>query len=162
MNKTWLIVEKIIGTALTGWGMVVLYNVTTTVLDMITSGFSHSVKITYLQLFERNHLNLLLSLATVFAGIMLWFNDKKGWLLSIICAALYCVTFLKSSRANSIDSTQPLFEFHKSYALMALLCLIIFILLIQKPFWKKYQPTKRNWLWVIVITAVLLIDKFVF
>ena len=162
MNKTWVIIEKIIGTALTAWGMVVLYNVIATVLDMITSGFSHSVKITYLQLFERNHLNLLLSLAAVFGGVMLWFNDKKGWLLSIICASLYFVTFIMSSHANSKDSLQPYFEFHKSYSLMALLFLAILILLIQKPFWKKYQPTTRNWLWVIAITVVLLIDKFVF
>lgn len=162
MYKTWIVIEKIIGTVLTAWGMFVLYNVLTMMLDMVNSGFTKSVKISYPQLFERNHLNLLLSLAAVFAGVMLWFNDKKGWLLSIICASLYFVTFIRSSEANSKDSSQPYFEFYKSYSLMALLFLAILILLLQKSFWKKYQPTKRNWLWVIIITVVLLIDKFAF
>jgi hypothetical protein len=131
VSKTWTIIEKIIGTVLMAWGLVVLYNVLRMMLDMVNSGFTTSAKITYLQLFGRNHLNLLLSLAAVFAGAMLWFNDKKGWLLSIICTTLYLVTFIRSSQANSKDASQAYFEFYKSYSLMALLFLVILILLLQ-------------------------------
>src|SRR6185295_6953765 len=107
MNKTWLVIEKIIGTIITVWGMVVLFNITRAMIATVNSGFTTSVNVTYGQLFQRNHLNILVSLAAVFAGVMLWFNDKKGWLLSIICSVLYFITFIKSSQLNSQDSLQP-------------------------------------------------------
>jgi hypothetical protein len=162
MKKTWVIIEKIIGTIITAWGMVVLFNIIRVMIDTVNSGFTTSVNVTYGQLFQKNHLNILLSLASVFAGVMLWFNDKRGWLLSIICSLLYFVTFIKSSQANSQDSSHPYFEFYKSYSLIALIFLVILIFLLQKPFWKKYQPTKKNWLWAIGIIVILLIDKFLF
>ena len=68
MSKAMTIIEKIIGTVLTAWGMVVLYNVLLTVLNMVNSGFTTSLNITYLQLFEKNHLNLFTFFSCCFCG----------------------------------------------------------------------------------------------
>jgi cell division protein FtsW (lipid II flippase) len=89
------------------------------------------------------------------------FGDKPGWFLSIVCCALYVVTFFRSSQAN-MESTQPYYAFFKSYSIMALLFLAMLILLIQKPFRKKYQATAKNWLWIAIIIIVVIIDKIIF
>src|SRR5204862_4614581 len=98
MNKNWLIVEKIVGSLIAIWGIVVLYNTTAVVLESINYGHVPPPNLSYMRVFKMNHLNFLLSLATMFAGILLVFNDKDGWLLSIICVAMYAITFFMSAR----------------------------------------------------------------
>lgn len=161
MNKTWTIVEKAIGTILAAWGMFALYSVLTTIFNMIISGFAASQHITYLQLFIKNHLNLLLSPLAILAGSILWFNDRKGWLMAIICALMYVITFARSSDINARDNA-AYSGFYKSYTMMCLLFLTMLVLLLQKPFWQKYHSTARDWLWVSVVAVVLIADKFVF
>lgn len=162
MNKTWTIIEKIIGVIIGIWGILTLYTVTSTIADMITRGYAAANHLTYFQLFLQNHLNFFLALATLFAGFMLVFNDKKGWLLCIICTALYVFTFFRSSQINSTDTSQPYYAFFKSYSVMALLFLAMLILLIQKPFRKKYSATAKNFLWIAVIIIAAIVDKIIF
>lgn len=160
MNKNWIIIEKIIGVLLAIWGIIALYGTTTTIANMVNSGFAAAKQITTLQLILQNHLKFLIAIGSLFGGAMLLFNDKQGWILSVISTALFAVSFTQSSQENARDTSQPYHEFFKSYSLMSLLFIIVLILLIQKPFRKKYQVTTKNWLWIIVITAVLVIDKF--
>jgi hypothetical protein len=162
MNKNWLILEKIIGGLIAIWGTVVLYNTSAAVLESINYGHVPPPNLSYMRVFKMNHLNFLLALATMFAGVLMVFNDKDGWILCIICIAMYAVTFFMSARFNSKATTQPYFQFFKGYSLMALLFLAIVILLIQKPFRQKYHPTTKNWLWVAAILVVLMIDKIIF
>ncbi len=162
MNKTWFIIEKIIGGLIAIWGMIALYNITTVVLQAINYGHIPPPNLSYLRVFKMNHLNFLLALASMFAGTLMIFNDKEGWLLSIICAAMYTFTFFMSAKFNSKSSAQPYFEFFKSYSLMALLFLVCVILLIQKPFRQKYHSITKNWVWIIAILVILIIDKMIF
>jgi hypothetical protein len=162
MNKNWLIIEKITGSLLATWGMIVLYNTTRVVLESINYGQVPPPNLSYMRVFKMNHLYFLLALATMFAGTLMVFNDKQGWLLSIICTVMYAIAFFMSARFNSKATTQPYFQFFKSYALMVLPFLAITILLIQKPFRQKYQVTAKNWIWVIAIIIVLIIDKIIF
>jgi len=162
MNKTWLSFEKIIGTIIGIWGIVALYSVTITVANLVNHGYAAANHITYFQLFLSNHLNFFLALASLFGGFMLLFNDRQGWLLCIICTALYVVTFFQSSQANAADNTQPYYAFFKSYSILALLFLVMLILLIQKPFRKKYVSTARNWLCVGIIIVAAIVDKIIF
>lgn len=159
MNKTWTIIEKVIGVLLTIWGIIALYGITTTVADMVNSGFAAVKQITIFQLILLNHLGFLIAIGSLFGGPMLLFNDKQGWMLSVIATALFVLSLTQSSQANARDSSQPYHDFFKSYSLMSLLFMIVLILLIQKPFRKKYEVTAKNWLWIIGITAVLIIDK---
>jgi hypothetical protein len=162
MGKNWLIIEKIIGGLLAIWGMIVLYNTTAMVLQSINYGHVPPPNLSYIRVFKINHLYFLLALATMFAGTLMVFNDKEGWLLSVICTAMYAITFFMSARFNSMATTQPYFQFFKGYFLMALLFLTITILLIQKPFRQKYHVTTKNWAWTIGILVILIIDKIIF
>jgi hypothetical protein len=163
MQKNWLIIEKIIGGLLAIWGMIVLYNITTVVLQSINYGHvPPPPNLSYMRVFKTNHLYFLLALATMFAGALMIFNDKEGWLLSIICAAMYTTTFFMSAKFNSTATTKPYFQFFKSYFLIALLFIAITILLIQKPFRQKYQITTKNWVWTVGILLILIIDKLIF
>ena len=161
MNKLWLIIEKIIGVSLFIWGIITLYTLTTNILNMTRHGYAAAQHITYFQLFFGSHINFFLAVAAIFGGFMLVFGDKPGWFLSIVCCALYIVTFFRSSQAN-MENTQPYYAFFKSYSIMALLFLAMFVLLIQKPFRKKYQATAKNWLWIAIIIIVVIIDKIIF
>jgi len=158
MNKAWLIIEKIIGAFLFVWGIITLYSLTTIILNMTRHGYAAAQHITYFQLFLGSHINFFLAVASIFGGFMLVFGDKPGWFLSVVCSALYIVTFFRSSQAN-IESTQPFYSFSKSYTLMSLLFLLILILLVQKPFIKKYHATPKNWLWAAAIVILVIIDK---
>src|SRR3954453_17828880 len=110
MGKNWLIIEKIIGGMLAVWGMIVLYNTTAVVLESINYGHVPPPNLSYMRVFKINHLNFLLALATMFAGALMIFNDKEGWSLSIICAAMYSISFFMSARFNSKATTQPYFQ----------------------------------------------------
>src|SRR5206468_1288145 len=119
MQKNWLIIEKIIGGLLAVWGMVVLYNTTAVVLESINYGHVPPPNLSYTRVFKMNHLYFLLAIATMFGGTLMIFNDKEGWLLSVICTAMYASTFFMSARFNSTATTQPYLQFYKSYSLMA-------------------------------------------
>src|SRR3954451_22187465 len=160
MNKSWIIIEKIIAVLLFVWGIIALYGGASTVLNISRSGYAIINHISYLNLLLKNHINFLLALVAIFSGFLLLFNDKEGWFLSVICVALYVVTFIESAQATATNSSTPYFAFSKSYSLMALLFLGILILLIQKPYIKKYHVTLKNWLWMISIVFVLILDKF--
>lgn len=161
MNKTWLIIEKVIGVLLCIWGIVALYTVTSTIANMFKLGYIASQHITYFDIFIGAHLNFFLAVAAVVGGFMLVFGDKPGWFLSVICCALYVVTFFRSSQANTLSS-QPYYIFSKSYSVTSFLFLIILILLIQKPFLKKYRVTAKNWVWISIIITSAIIDKIIF
>lgn len=162
MQKNWIIIEKIIGGLLAIWGMVVLYNTTAVVLQGINYGHVPPPNLSYMHVLKMNHLYFLLALATMFAGTLMVFNDKDGWLLSVICTAMYAIVFFISARFNSQAATQPYFQFFKGYFLMALLFLAVTILLIQKPFRQKYHVTTKNWILTISILGILIIDKIMF
>jgi hypothetical protein len=159
VNKTWTIIEKIIGVLLSVWGIIALYGVASAILNISHSGYALMNHISYFDLLLKNHVNFLLALAAIFSGFLLLFNDKEGWLLCVICSALYVVTFITSSQASSTDKSKPYFEFSKSYSLMALLFLVMLILLVQKPFLKKYHVTFKNWFWIIAIVVLVIADK---
>jgi hypothetical protein len=162
MNKTWTVIEKILGVLIGVWGIITLYSVTLTVANMFSRGYAAANHITYFQIFLAHHLNFLLALAGLFGGFMLVYNEKKGWMLSVISSALYIVNFFRSSQSNATSSSEPYYQYFKSYSAMALLFIAILVLLLQKPFLKKYHPNGKNWLWMIIIVAVLVIDKFIF
>lgn len=162
MQKKWLIIEKIIGGLLAIWGMIVLYNTTAAVLESINYGHVPPPNLSYMRVFKMNHLYFLLALATMFAGTLMIFNDREGWLLSVTCTAMYAITFFMSARFNSTATTQPYYQFFKSYSLMALLFLAITILLLQKPFRQKYHLRSKIWVWMIFILILLIVDKIIF
>lgn len=161
MNKTWFFIEKNIGALISIWGIIALFGVVNAMNNAINNGYTSSQNITYGQLIFQNHLSILLAIASVFGGVMLISNDKRGWMLCVICVAMFIVSFVWSSRMNATDTERPYHDFFKGYAIMAFAFMALLILLLQKPFRKKYQPTLKNWLWMLFVTAILVIDKII-
>lgn len=160
MNKTWLVTEKVLGVLITVWGCIVLYSMVHMISETISSGYLSSGKITYSSMIRGNHLSTVVSLIGMFGGSLLLFNDKNGWILSVIATAMFAVLLLISSKANSINAKLPYAANFKGYGLLSILFLIILVLLVLKPFRVKYKPTAKNWMWIIIIIAVMMIDKF--
>ena len=159
MNKKWSVAEKVIGILITIWGIFTLYSVVSNVYGTISSGFLNSGHTTYLHLLQTNHLNVVLSLASIFGGTFLLFNDKTGWLLSLICSSMYAVLLFISATTNHVNNKQTGIFFYQSYSVTAILFAIILILLFQKPFRGKYKPTEKNWRNAAFILIILIADK---
>lgn len=142
--------------------MYTLYSVVSTVYGMISTGFVSSGNTTYLQILQANHLSILLSLASIFGGMFLFYSDKTGWLLALICSGMFAIALFMSAAANRNNVKQTDIFFYQSYSITAILFVVIFILLMQKPFREKYKPTAKNRRTAGLIFIVLLADKILF
>lgn len=162
MNKTWLVIEKVSGILIAAWGALSLYSVVHTIWQMINTGYVAAGNTTYGNIIAFNHLNIIVSLIGLYGGILLVLNDKNGWILSVIATAMFTISLFVSSRINSANSTLAWSANFKSYGLLALLFLVIFIVLLLKPFRQKYQPTAKQWMRVTIIMSVLVLDKIIF
>lgn len=160
MNKTWFVTEKVLGVLITVWGCFVLYSMVNMFSEIVNSGFLATSKVTVSSMIRGNHLSTIVSLIGMFGGVSLLFNDKNGWLLSVIAAAMFALLLLISSKANSANGTLPYAANFKGYGLLSILFFIILVLLTLKPFRIKYKPTAKNWMWIAIIIAVMMIDKF--
>ncbi len=159
MNKKWAVAEKVIGILITIWGIFTLYSVVSNVYGTISNGFLNSGHTTYLHLLQTNHLNVVLSLASIFGGSYLLFSDKTGWLLSLICSSMYTVSLFISATANHTTTKQTGLFFYQSYTITAIIFAVILILLFQKTFREKYKPTEKNWRNAAFILIILIADK---
>ncbi len=162
MNKKWFVIEKIIASLITLWGIYTLYSIVSTIYGMITSGFVSSGNITYLHIVQTNHLNILLSVACIFGGMFLFYSDKTGWLLSLICSSMFAIAMFMSAATNRTDIKQKDPFFYQSYSLTGIAFLVIIVLLLQKYFREKYNPTAKNRKIVGLVLLVLIADKILF
>src|SRR4051794_14269771 len=127
MNKKWSIIEKILGILIVLWGLLAFYSVITMVWKLAHP--PHIIQpIPYFDIIKSEHLNLILGLGTIYAGILLLFNTKEGWTLSVIATIMYAISFIISARSNSQNNQQTYFDFFKSYSLMALIFVGILVL----------------------------------
>jgi hypothetical protein len=162
MNKTFTVIEKIIGCLITVWGMVTLYSVTSIVYNVVSSGIVSSGNMSYLSIVAKNQLNIILSIAAIFGGFYLLNGEKNGWLTSIICSIVFSISFFISATINKNNVKQTDLFFYQSYSLTGILLAAMAITLLLKPYRLKYQPTKSNTKWAAIIIGLLLIDKIIF
>jgi len=159
MNKKWLTIEKTAGVIITVWGMVTLYSVSSNIYSMVSTGFAQTLAASYLQIFQKNHLSIVVSIVSIFGGILLLYGDKPGWILSVTGSCLFAVILFMSATDNKNDATQTARFFYQSYSVMAIIFAVITILLLQKPFREKYKPTTKNWRIIGLILLIAIIDK---
>lgn len=162
LNKAWTIIEKIIAVLLVIAGVFLLYNEVSVIAEVLSSGYIITGKATYLQLVQVHFLPVVLSIISLFGGYMLFFNEKAGYMLSIIATALFGFLFFISSRSNAADTKLAFAAFYKSYGLTAIVFFAFLIVLLLNPFRQKYQPTLKNWLWLAMILLLLIIIKMIF
>lgn len=158
-GKGWTIIEKMMAVILLLWGIYALYNLIFYIADMINTGYINSIGKSYWQLAADNYLGVLASLACIFGGFLLLTGDRMGWILSLMASAASAISFFISSRSNAIHDKLQFSEFYKSYGITALIFIIIFCLLLLKPFREKYLPTPKTWLWIFGIIALFVINK---
>ncbi|QEC68907.1 hypothetical protein FRZ67_16915 [Panacibacter ginsenosidivorans] len=161
LPRGWNFVEKAIAVILTISSVFVLYNEVSIIAGILTSGYTSKDGSTYLQLLKMHHLPVLISLIGLFGGSLLFFNDKKGWLLSLIATAMFGAIFYLSSKSNAANNMLPFASFYKSYGVTSIICFVFSIILLWKPFRKKYRPTIKNWLWLAGTLTLLIIDKII-
>lgn len=159
MSKGWNIMEKIIALLLAIGSLLVLYNQVSIVSGMLSSAYVVKNGATFFQIFKTHHLALIVSILGLFGGFMMIFNDKRGWLMCLISLAMFGILFYMSSRSNATDKNLAFASFYKSYGITAIICFVLFIVLLWSPFRKKYNPVLKNWLWLGGILLVLLVDK---
>jgi len=159
LSRGWNIIEKVIAIIVAAGSIVVLYSEVSLIAQTINSGYLHSTQQSYTQIIIIHNLPVIVSLLGLFGGCMLLFNDKTGWMLSLIATVMFGFLFFVSSRANSSDNTLAFASFYKSYGVTAIACFLLFILLLSAPFRKKYKPTAKNRMWFAALVLVLILDK---
>lgn len=161
-RRTWIALEKVIGSILLLWAVYVFYSVVSTMAGMYRSGFMATGRITLSSIISGNHFNIIISILCLFGSCMLLYKDRTGWMLCVISSLVFGLTLFISSRSKAADSTLPLAGYYKSYGAAALLFLLIFILLLLKPIRERYKPTSKTWLWIAGIILLIVIDKIIF
>jgi hypothetical protein len=162
MNKGWSIIEKVMAVLIALASLVVLYNEVSIIAGILNETSVVKTGATYNQLLKTHHLPVIISIVGLFGGCMMLFTDKRGWIMSLIASAMFCILFYISSRSNSIDKRLPFASFYKSYGITSIICFMLFLLLLWKPLRMKYKPTFRNWMWIAGIVILLVIDKMIF
>lgn len=166
MKKGWNITEKVIATILQGWSLFYLYSVSSGIYDRLHLGLS-SGRITkddmsYFELFKLFHSNYFIGLLALYAGLALMYDKKGGWIAAVASTLLYAGFFLVSGRNTMMVDPPQKILLAVSYFIAALIFAVMFVLLLQKPFRAKYRPNIVNWLVIMLMVILVVIDKSVF
>jgi Na+-translocating ferredoxin:NAD+ oxidoreductase RnfD subunit len=162
MTKNWTIIEKIIALILvTGSGLLFyltyigFHNYLDSVLGKIPLN-----QIRWLYFFNIYQNAFFISLGTLLAGILLMINKKVGWIIAI--AILFLLAF--SFYFPSLTAPKYIFDDASSKVVAAvigfsLFCLTLLTTLLLKPFREKYKPTRANWIVILIIIVLGVIDR---
>jgi hypothetical protein len=157
MTRNWYITEKIISLALIIWGGLLLYYSSRGIL--LLSDFVSSQDFSVWTTFKYYHLLFILPLATIIAGLLLLFDKRTGWTMALMTLLMNAFVFSipKDKYTNNFDLNSS--GFIVSMLFFSIVCLTSFFILLRKPLQIKYNPTKKTWLTIAVLTLFILLDK---
>ena len=158
MTQLWKITEKVISIFLIIWGAILL--------SFEIHGWYQIIQFTQISWHEFSaskfiknyHLDFLLLSLTLFSGVMLLFEKKAGWILSVSISLFTPFNYLIYLYFNSDVGR----SFYIAYFGIAVLFWAIFILLISKPIRSNYYSNKFDWKYLSIIFIIFLTDMFVF
>ncbi|HWB28839.1 MAG TPA: hypothetical protein VG738_25370 [Chitinophagaceae bacterium] len=166
MKKGWNITEKVIATILQAWALFYLYLLTMAIYSKLQFGLqTGGIKkedISFWELFRMFHFNYIAGLLCFYAGLMLLYDRKKGWVTSVISTIIFAGFMLVSGRNGVMKDNNTHVMTSVSYLIAAVVFAAIFIVLVLKPFRVKYHPTTANWLFIMGVILLAVIDKTVF
>jgi hypothetical protein len=166
MKKGWFITEKVIATILQAWSLFYLYSISVEIyknLHMgVLTGQLKKEDLDFAELFKAFHFNYIAGLVCLYAGLVLMYDKKKGWIAAIISTLIFAGFMLVSGRNGVVKNNNPHIMTSVSYLIAAAVFTAMFVLLVLKPFRVKYQPTFANWLFIIGVIIVAIIDKTLF
>jgi len=152
MKRSWTITEKVIATLLQAWALFYVYSLTDSIVDRLHYGIIISMF----------HMNYLAGILAFVGGVALLYDKRWGWLSCIICVIIFAGFMLVSGRNGIMKENSVRVMASVGYLITAALFIVLFILLVQKPFRQKYKPTVLSWLIVGASIMLVLIDKSVF
>jgi len=138
MNRIWLLFEKIFA-----------------VIEIVSAGLFIYVDCVnerdqpLSQILKDTNIHVLYILHVV-GGILLLFNKKTGWIISVPMWALFVIGFdILSFSDGEIDWTVLI--------LFSIMGIAFLVFILQKPFLKKYQISKKDWIIIAGIAPVIVI-----
>lgn len=159
MSKTWRIIEIVISLCILGLSFLSFRNF----IDIINSqwvflelgnygdGFGGFLKFLVMEL----QLTLLLSILSLLAGILLLLQKKIGWILSVALFGALTIIWVYLL----IDYLRDPIEDPRLMLFFSTLLGFFLVCLLQKPFIRKYSPTKKSWVVISTIVIFLVLDS---
>ena len=140
MTPNFTILEKVISIILILWASFWLYGTylfLTNLFDMARSSSGVYV-ISYSKLFNNYSLSIIGNTCTIVGGILLLFNKKPGWIISLISSLSYCLIFVVAA-IKSASSPKETLAVEFGRIILIILMLSMFIILLLQPFRIKYR-----------------------
>ncbi len=115
-------------------------------------------EISFLKLIKNYHSTFLISILLFVSAILAIKSNPKGWLLSI--ASWFALTLgiswnaIKKSQVKNFDSVEIFFN-----TTIIIIFFSFILLLFMKEFRNKYNPTKKDYLFLVSVIALLTIDN---
>lgn len=151
------IIEKIVAFSLAAWGVILLFTASRALVFLI--GLVPANELSILNLFVHYHIMLMVPLASVVAGVLLIFEHRIGWAMSIITLLLNAFVWLIPQDRYQFTKFTSDNGYLMGLAVVNLVCLAAAIVLVSTPFKKKYMPGKATWVTIAGITGIVLIDR---
>lgn len=165
MSKKYVIIEKSIALLLiifAGFGLYVAYMQ----VDILLT-FGRESKLigpgdsAFFKLVVAHHSQIIPALLELIAGLLLLFNKKAGWLLSVtVCMAsaiVFCIIFFK---ADPPWEEAKEMAFYLVYLGTLFSFLTMLLLLLQKPFLDKYKPSKYSQAIILLLAGIYLTYRY--
>lgn len=162
MTRNWKIIEKVIGIFQIVWGTLVLVIIISSFKQFFDISFerfdNYWEYISIPKVVKNYHYLILLPLMTIFAGLTLILKKKIGWLMGIVTSATYgiSIVLLPWTIDKEIGNITLIYVFT---GLISLVFITIFGLLMTKQIREKYNPTKKNWVIMSILFALLILDR---
>ncbi|MGZ4090718.1 MAG: hypothetical protein ACXVNO_08360 [Bacteroidia bacterium] len=151
------ITEKVIASLLIVWAILLCYFLIGGAWTLFELGVIQPMSTA--EFVMSYHLILLLPLLTFIGGILLLFNKKSGWKLSLATLIINNLFFLiPSAKGKSVLTEKSLMIFVSA---LAFLSLLFFYILVRPAFRNKYNATSMTWLTIGIMAILVLADKLI-
>jgi len=157
MTKKWKIIEKIIEIIQMIFGGLLIFLFFRNIINLMFTGGYSILRALELNL-PRGHNGILLGTFFLISGILIILNKKTGWIGNIIAWLAFSIIMILFF-ASDLD-----YELIDLIYLSILILIIISFLfiLMRKPFLKKYKPSWLSYIFILIITSIIIADRLVY
>lgn len=159
MTKNWKITEKIIGTVLIIWGcflLILTFWSLKQTFDILFEELEYSGSdLSITKIVKNYHYRIIIPVLTFITGITIILQKRAGWLLGILISAINSTSIILLPWTHE----NLTFELLIIVGTHSIIFFIFFILLINKQFRNKYNPSKKAYLILSILFILLILDK---
>ena len=158
------IIEKIISIFLILWAGLELFSIFYTLETIISFGLEQKFltwnNLSFSKIFKNYHLNILVSILSLFSAAFLLFQKRIGWILTIAVCIInifsYLIPLLNINEAyNKINNS----TFYLIGGILIAVFSTFITLLLQKGFRDKYYFSTKMCYTILIITSIYLTDR---